>query len=132
MLYEVITFSDALGACPYMIKPNDYELELYTGEKIGSHKDVVSISRRAFIDKGIKLVCVSLGAEGAIILDDKNAFRAKPMKVDVKGTVGAGDSMVAGIVYALDKGYDLDYLLRSGTAAAISSIVKEGTSYNFV
>ena len=120
-------FSNAVKARPYMIKPNDYELELYTGKKISSYKEIVKIVREEFIDKGISLVCVSLGADGAMIIDDKKAYRANGLKVQVKGTVGAGDSMVAGIVFGQSKGYGIDDLIRSGVASATSSIVKEGT-----
>lgn len=120
-------FSSAIGAKPYMIKPNDYELQIYTGTKITSYKEIVKIARDEFIDKGISLVCISLGSDGAVIVDDKKAYRAHGLKVQVKGTVGAGDSMVAGIVFGLSKGYGIDDLLRSGVASATSSIVKEGT-----
>ncbi len=120
-------FKNAVNSKPYMIKPNAYELELYTGKKQTCHKDMVNVVRREFVQNGISLVCVSLGADGAIIVDENKAFYASGLKVQVKGTVGAGDSMVAGIVYGMNKGMQLKDLLRSGVACATSSIAKEGT-----
>lgn len=120
-------FANSIKAKPYMIKPNDYELEQYMGVKFSSNKEIAKAAKKVFVDEGIKLVCVSLGVRGAIIIDEKSCYEAKSLKVDVKGTVGAGDSMVAGIVYGISQGYSLDDLLKSGIAAATSSIVKEGT-----
>ncbi|HEY8499796.1 MAG TPA: 1-phosphofructokinase family hexose kinase [Clostridia bacterium] len=120
-------FANGVRALPHIIKPNKYELELYIGETLGPDEEIVRAARREFIEKGIKIVCVSMGPEGAIIVDDNSAYRAEGLKVNVKGTVGAGDSMVAGIVYGIDHGYGLDGLLRSGIASATASIVKKGT-----
>ncbi|NLG88152.1 MAG: 1-phosphofructokinase family hexose kinase [Clostridiaceae bacterium] len=120
-------FANGIKALPHIIKPNKYELELYIGETLGSDEEIARVSRREFIEKGIEIVCVSIGPEGAVIVDDNSAYRAEGIKVDVKGTVGAGDSMVAGIVYGIDRGYELDGLLRSAVASATASIVKEGT-----
>ncbi len=120
-------FTEGVKAVPYMIKPNDYELELYTGKTFNSDEDIVRTVREEFIEKGIEIVCVSLGAKGAIIVDKDRAYKANGLKVSVRGTVGAGDSMVAGIVVGMKKGFGLDDLLRSGVASATASIVKEGT-----
>lgn len=68
-----------------------------------------------------------MGSKGAIIVDKDKAYKANGLQVPVKGTVGAGDSMVAGVVFRMQKGYGLDGLLRSGVASATASIVKDGT-----
>lgn len=120
-------FKNAIKACPYMIKPNDYELELYTGKKLSSNKEIAEVARKEFIEKGISVVCVSLGADGALIIDKDESFYARGMKVKVKGTVGAGDSIVAGIVYGMRQDMPLKDLLRSGVASATASVVKDGT-----
>lgn len=120
-------FENGVKHIPFMIKPNDYELELYTGKKSQSIQEMARVGRDEFIDMGIAIVCISLGKDGAILLDENNAIYAEGMKVDVKGTAGAGDSMVSGIMYAVENNASLEDMLRSGIAAATSSVVKEGT-----
>ena len=120
----LITF---LIANRYMIKPNDYELELYTGKKSTSIQEMAKVGKEEFIEKGIALVCISLGKDGAILLNENHAIYAEGMKVDVRGTAGAGDSMVSGIIYAIKNNASFEDVLRSGVAAATSSVVKEGT-----
>lgn len=120
-------FANGVKHIPFMIKPNDYELELYTGKKSQSIQEMARIGRDEFIDMGIAIVCISLGKDGAILLDENNAIYAEGMKVDVKGTAGAGDSVVSGIIYAVENNASLEDMLRSGVAAATSSVVKEGT-----
>ena len=68
-----------------------------------------------------------MGSRGAVILDDKEAFYAHPVAVEVKGTAGAGDSMVAGFCLAIQEGAGLKEMLRYGMAAATASVMREGT-----
>ncbi len=111
---------------PHIIKPNLFELETALDIKITSHSEVV-LAAQSFLDKGVKIVGVSLGKEGAIILDERQAYFAPAINVDVKGTVGAGDSIVAGFCLAMEEDLDLKEMLRCGVAAATASIMREGT-----
>lgn len=116
----------AVMAKPYLIKPNTYELEQTFGCKIHSHKDAVDACRDV-IKKGVKVVCCSMGGDGAIIVNNKEAWFAPPLKLDVKGFQGAGDSMVAGICKALHSKLELKDMLRFAVAAASASLLLEGT-----
>ena len=73
---------------------------------------------------GAKNVIVSLGAAGSIFVDDKNIYKADAIKGELVNSVGAGDSMVGGFIYAISKGYDkLDaykLAIACGTATAFS------------
>ena len=80
-----------------------------------------------FIEKGVKIVAVSMGGEGAIITDGKEAYYAPVISVHVKSTVGAGDSMVAGFCKAIESNLPLIEMFRYGVAAATASVMTEGT-----
>lgn len=107
----------AMSAHPFMIKPNRYELELLTGRQLTSIRDVLDAAAEC-VRQGVSVVVVSLGAEGAVITDGKEAWRAQAKSIEVRSTVAAGDTMIAGLVIALSKDYDLCGALRAGVAAA--------------
>lgn len=123
---EGSAFVSGLRANPYLVKPNKYELELFAGHPLESmHEILLSACRLA--GSGAGNVMVSLGKDGALITNGENAFTARALDVDVKSTVGAGDSMVAGAIYAFILGFGLDNALRYGIAAAASCVESEGT-----
>lgn len=115
-----------LRAKPYMIKPNQYELELLCGRKMDS-LEAIDGAARDLLDQGIAVVAVSMGGDGAYLAEKDGAWFAPPMQVPVRSTVGAGDSMVAGMLHALQLGLTGADVLRHGVAAASSSVTTEGT-----
>ncbi|NLJ40659.1 MAG: 1-phosphofructokinase [Clostridiales bacterium] len=117
---------EGLKAKPYLIKPNLFELETVLDEKITSPYEAAKAAKR-LLDDGIKIVCVSLGSDGAVILDTDEAYYAPGLKVKVRGTTGAGDSMLAGLCLAHEEGLGLEDMLRYGIAASTASVMKEGT-----
>jgi 1-phosphofructokinase len=119
-------FSEGLRAKPFMVKPNRFELEVLCGRSLPTVEDIHAEALK-LIDGGVGLVAVSMGGDGAYITDGKQAFFAPAMKVTVRSTVGAGDSMVAGLLYALEAGKPLEEVFRSGMAAAASSVTTVGT-----
>jgi 1-phosphofructokinase len=116
----------ALEAKPYLIKPNLYELETAFGEKATTRGDILRLCR-GILRRGVGVVCVSLGAEGAMIVGEREAFFAPALSLTPRGFQGAGDSMVAGLCKAIADGGGLEDMLRSGVAAASASIIREGT-----
>lgn len=105
----------ALKFEPYLIKPNRAELEEITGSPLKTDEDIIAAARE-LQRKGAKNVLVSLGGEGALLLDENGeVHRATAIKGEVVNTVGSGDSMVAGFIFGADKGYD--YALKLGSAA---------------
>ncbi len=117
---------EGLEARPYFVKPNLYEFESAFRIKVQSKRDIVRISRE-IIATGVRLVCVSLGQEGAVLVSGDEAWFAPAMAIKVKGVQGAGDSLVAGICLAIQRELDLDQMLRYGVAAASASLIREGT-----
>jgi len=106
-----------MKARPFLIKPNRYELELLTGKTLDSI-DLLLEAAQDCIREGVGAVAVSMGGEGALITDGKSAFRTPGLKVEVKSTVAAGDSMIAGMAVGLSRGAALEDAFRLGVAAA--------------
>lgn len=117
---------EGIKAKPYMIKPNIDELSAISKREIKTREDIISVSRE-IISKGVSYVCVSMGKDGAMLIGLDNVYVSPAMKVDIKGIQGAGDSLVAGICMAIDKGISEEKLLAYGVAAASGSLLHEGT-----
>ncbi len=117
---------NGVEAIPYAIKPNIHELKEIVEI---NEKDVNSILEggRHLINKGIEKVLISLGAEGALYITDENIYISKGIKVPIESTVGAGDAMVAGLIYAIEN--DLaDYeVLKLAIACGAAKVMTEGT-----
>jgi 6-phosphofructokinase 2 len=111
----------------YLIKPNLGELSnLYGKENLNN--DEIIIAARSIIEKGgCEIMVVSMGAEGAMLVTKDTQVQVKPPKVVIKSTVGAGDSMVGGMVLALSKGWDLKDILCYGVAAGTAATLNPGT-----
>ena len=111
----------------YLIKPNLNELEEIAGESLNSKSEILSAAG-ILLDKGVKNIIVSLGAEGAIFTDGSNSYFCKSASVAVNSTVGAGDSMVASACVQIEKGADSKEILRCAVAAGTASIITPGTN----
>ncbi|MFP2910579.1 1-phosphofructokinase [Pyxidicoccus sp. 3LFB2] len=115
----------AVAAKPDMVKPNAHELAELLGRPLPDRAEVVRAARELHAT-GIGLVVVSLGAEGAIFVGQEGALLAVPPRVEVASTVGAGDSMVAGVLAARLAGRDLEACARYGTAFAAGKLARVG------
>lgn len=118
--------SAGINALPFAIKPNIHELRDLTGRNIETVKDIVRTARE-YIDKGIEIVIVSMGGDGAVVVDKNKAYYAKPFDIVPKSTVGAGDSMVAAFAYSLINGFNLEKTARLITTAGTVTASKPGT-----
>lgn len=114
-----------LEARPFMIKPNRYELETMSGNRFDSIADIKAAALR-YIDMGVQVVAVSLGQDGALITDGTDTLFAPRMNIEVRGTVGAGDAMVAGLVAGFMADSDLEEAFRMGVACASARCMAEG------
>jgi 1-phosphofructokinase family hexose kinase len=131
----VVTILDADGeafrlgveAGPSLIKPNRAEAERLLGRPLADQRAVVD-GARELVARGIPMVVVSLGAQGAICADSRGVWQATPPEVESRSTVGSGDSLVAGLAVALARGDDIIEGLRLGTAAGAATAMTPGTS----
>ncbi|MBQ9941726.1 MAG: hexose kinase [Christensenellaceae bacterium] len=119
--------AQALAAKPWLIKPNKDELCRLLGQQLSTKEELLAAACR-LTQKGVGIVAVSLGSEGALITDGKQAFFAPPLHVKVDSTVGAGDSMLGGMLTSLSKSDSLADALAMGVAAASASIALPGTA----
>lgn len=109
-----------LKAKPWLIKPNDKELEMFVGRKLSTLAEIKAAAME-LIDEGIENVVISLGSKGALWVTKHEAWLAKPPKCQVVSTVGAGDSMVGGLMYGLMTNQSIkDTLVFASSVAALS------------
>ena len=114
-------FRSRSTAQPTAIKPNIHEFEDYLGRSLAGEKEVVAAARE-LIARGVELVVVSMGKEGACFVTPNEAVIAQPPDIEVKSTVGAGDAMVAGILSGQLQKLSLGECARLATAFSIDSL----------
>ncbi|WP_445453565.1 1-phosphofructokinase family hexose kinase [Flavobacterium sp. 25HG05S-40] len=111
----------------YLIKPNVGELAKLMGVEYLEKKDVEKAAKTLIDNKCSEIVVVSLGAEGAfLVTNDQTEFVTAP-KIEKKSTVGAGDSMVGGMVWALSQNKTLKEVIQWGVACGTAATMNEGT-----
>ena len=111
----------------YLIKPNLNELSKLAGYREIKPGEEEKICKEIIAQGNCKVIVVSLGAEGAILITEKKSIRCVPPKVHKKSTVGAGDSMVAGIVLSLQNGKTLEEAIQFGIACGTAATMNAGT-----
>jgi len=114
-------FSLALEARPTVVKPNIHEFEAFIGHPLSKEQEVVAAAC-TLIDRGIELVVISMGKEGACFITATESVVARPPEIEVKSTVGAGDAMVAGILSGQLEKLSLGECARLATAFSIDSL----------
>ncbi|WP_387467551.1 1-phosphofructokinase [Photorhabdus tasmaniensis] len=110
-----------LKASPWLVKPNRYELEVWAGRLLPELSDVIMAAHQ-LRDQGIAHVVISLGEQGALWVNASGAWLAKPPHCKVISTVGAGDSMVGGLVYGLLMRESSEHTLRLATAVSALAV----------
>ncbi|MBD5636911.1 MAG: 1-phosphofructokinase family hexose kinase [Clostridia bacterium] len=116
----------ALEAGIDLVKPNLEELEETLGREFRDKDDMLS-GCRELLDRGAKIVLLSLGKDGAVITNGTKNYYCKSINVAVNSTVGAGDGMVAAAANMLQQGAPLQEILRAGVAAGTATVTTFGT-----
>ncbi|ADL49864.1 1-phosphofructokinase [Clostridium cellulovorans] len=101
---------------PFLIKPNKSELAELFNTKIDSLEEVIEYASK-LREMGAENVIVSMAGDGSLLICDQGVFRAKAPKGQVKNSVGAGDSLVAGFIEGYTKTKDIKEALVHGTAS---------------
>lgn len=115
----------AAAELPDAVKPNRHELEDWAGHRLAGPGDILAAAE-GLRARGIGLVVVSLGADGALFCGEGGAFHARLPVVSGGSSVGAGDAMVAGIAAALAEDKGLEDVARQGTAFAAAKLTLPG------
>lgn len=118
----------------YLIKPNIGELAKLIGverleftDGFVPRNDIEKAAKKLIENKNAEIVVVSLGADGAILVTKDETHFVKAPKVKKKSTVGAGDSMVGGMVWALSQNKTLKEVIQIGVCCGTAATMNEGT-----
>ena len=115
------------GCGMFLIKASLRELEGLTGHSIQSEGAQETAARDVVAQGRAEIFVVSLGANGALLATAEGVRRFAAVPVDGQSSVGAGDSMVAGIVLGLVRGLVLDKAVKFGMAAGAATLLRPGT-----
>ena len=119
-------FAHGVEAAPYLVKPNDAELGRFCGRKLEGDGDIVDAARE-LLEKGVEKVMVSLGGDGAILVARDAVWRARQPQVQAVSTVGAGDSVVAALAVAYQRGEGDEEAVRLAMATGAATVMRPGT-----
>ncbi|HPU58101.1 MAG TPA: 1-phosphofructokinase family hexose kinase [Candidatus Avimonas sp.] len=123
---DIFSFEQYGRLSPWLIKPNIHELRnilKLSGEAVNDIKDAAG----RLCENGVENVLVSLGGNGLVYCSKEVSIRVSVPKVDVKSTVGAGDSVLAGFAAAYVKGGDNMECVRLAAACGTASVLRDGT-----
>lgn len=130
---RIRTVADATGELlmkvlryrPFLIKPNDAELGELFGKRLKNTEEIIFYANK-LREMGAENVLVSRAGEGAVLVDSEGRTHiCTACKGQVRNSVGAGDSMVAGFIAGIEKG-GFDYALKLGTAAGGATAFSDG------
>lgn len=126
---NILTVVDATGELlvnvlnhhPFLIKPNNHELGELFGVEIATKEQAAPYARK-LQEKGAKNVLVSMGGQGAVFLSETGElFMAEAPKGELKNSVGAGDSMVAGFITGWMQKGSYEHAFRMGVSTGSAS-----------
>jgi 6-phosphofructokinase 2 len=120
--------AQALQVGVYLFKPSLRELRDLTGQDLPDQDSQIAAARELIQSGQANAVAVSLGADGAMVVSADQVWRARAVQVNVQTTVGAGDSFVAGMVWALSRGDGLLKAFQFGMASGAAALLSPGTS----
>ena len=120
--------AEGIDARPDFIKPNQEELAALLGHPVETAADAL-LAARTLSRRGVRLVCVSLGAAGSIACEADACYRVRVPKIDCKNPVGSGDSFVAGAATALARGEDTQSILRLAAACGTANALEAESGF---
>ncbi|MDO9275570.1 MAG: 1-phosphofructokinase family hexose kinase [Lutibacter sp.] len=118
---------EALKENVYLIKPNQRELAQLAGKEFLSTLEQETFAMELIKSKKAQYVVVSLGARGAFLACSEGVFYKSTSSVKEKSTIGAGDSMVAGLLYGIQNNFPPEKILKWGVACGVATTMSEGT-----
>ena len=111
-----------LTAHPWLVKPNRRELEVWAGRSLHTIEEVIEAAEQ-LRSHGIEHVIISMGEKGSVWLNGEGVLQAQPLRCEnVVSTVGAGDSMVAGLIYGFSQGWSKEKTLSFASATSALAV----------
>ncbi len=105
--------------------PNQTETQFYTGILPQSREEAEQAAR-ILLEKGVKNVVITLGAEGSLLVSQKGVYKADIVPVKAVDTTAAGDTFVGAFVAKLSEGGDERAAMRFASAASAAAVTKRG------
>lgn len=116
----------AVAAGPNLIKPNHEELAELVGRPLATIGEVLDVARE-LVAGGVETVVVSLGGDGALLVDTERAVHAVATVTEPLSTVGAGDCLLAGVLHTLSIGGDPVTALQTGVLWGAAAVTLPGS-----
>lgn len=120
--------AEALKVGVYLFKPSLRELRDLMGHDLPDQDSQVAAAQQLIQSGQAEVVAISLGSDGAMVVSADQVWRARAIEVNVQTTVGAGDSYVGGMVWALARGDNLVKAFQYGMASGAAALLTPGTS----
>ncbi len=117
---------DLVGVGPWLIKPNEQEIQAFSDKKIETADDAIEVAKK-LCALGIENVIVSLGRAGAVYVNRDHAYEAHVPDVKVISTIGAGDSTVAGFIAAAAEGKSDRECFAEAQSYGCAACMSDGT-----
>ncbi len=124
---QSLNLEETAAIAPWIIKPNHEEFCKLLGEACPSEPEAIAQAAAKVLAKGLPRLLVSLGGDGLLYADQHTALYAQVPAVEVRSTVGAGDSSLAGFVKSYQSRCDLERCLATAAAFGTSACMLEGT-----
>lgn len=111
---------EAIKNKPFLIKPNNHEIEEIFDVKINSEKELIKYGKD-LVSLGAENVIISMAGDGALLITKDGVFKGNAPKGEVKNSVGAGDSLVGGFLAKYVETKDLITSFKNGIASGSAS-----------
>lgn len=116
--------AEAVKGKPFMIKPNNHELEDMFGVKIEGQEDIIKYGKK-LVEMGAENVIVSMAGDGALLINKEEIYFGSVPKGTLVNSVGAGDSLVGGFTAGVIEGLTLTESFKKGIASGSASAFSE-------
>jgi 6-phosphofructokinase 2 len=116
-----------LQAGAYLVKPSLSELRDLLAAALDTRADQIKACRALIDEKQAEVVALTVGEQGAILVTPDRVLRARALPIEPKSVVGAGDSFLGAMIWALTSGHALDEAFRYGVAAGSAALLMLGT-----
>ena len=117
---------EVISLHPFLIKPNEDEAAEYFGCAVSDTQSAVRAAE-SLRETGIDNVMISLGSRGAVLASGSGTYVADVPSIEVRSTIGAGDSSIAGFLAAIREGGTAEEALRTALAYGSAACLTEGT-----
>jgi 6-phosphofructokinase 2 len=116
----------AIEAKPWLVRLNRHILEMSMKRRMETAQDIAEAAR-TIQQRGLEFVCVTLGEEGAVLVDADNSYHCNAPKVHKQSTVGCGDSVISGLIASALNGETPQQMLRLGVSCGSATASHPGT-----